>query len=75
MDIRHINENMGNGDRLIRAVVAVVIVAAYFNFVIGGMAGIILLILTPMLLMNAIFGQCFIYSLLGIRTKMKEYGH
>ena len=72
MDITNINENMGNADRVFRALLAVVAAAAYFNGLTSGVFGILTLVVTWVFLATAIFGLCPLYSLLGIRTKIKK---
>ncbi len=75
MDIRHIDENMGNVDRVFRASLAFTFVAAYFNYVITGATGIVLLAVSVPFLVTAIFGNCPLYSVLGLRSKVKNLSH
>jgi hypothetical protein len=60
--------NMGNADRLARALVAVVIAALYFNGNIHGVISYILLVIGGIFLVTSVAGSCPLYSLFGIRT-------
>lgn len=60
--------NMGNADRVIRLIVAALIVALYFSNVLTGTLGIILLVLTGVFVMTSAFGFCPLYAPLGINT-------
>jgi len=65
----NIRENMGVIDRFIRIGLAIFFVVAYFHGLTGGALGIISLVVAVSFIANAIFGVCFIYRLLGIRTQ------
>lgn len=58
---------MGSADRLIRAIVGVVLLLAFF-FWLSGTWGWIALIVGVVLLATAAMGSCPPYSLLGINT-------
>ena len=75
MDITNIKENMGNADRVIRSVAAVIFVAAFFNGITSGTAGIISLAVAVIFLITAIFGLCPLYSAIGLTTKWRHAGH
>ncbi len=61
-------KNEGKLDRIIRVLLALLVVVLYFTNVISGTAGIVLLVLAGILLVTAISGFCGIYSLFGIST-------
>jgi hypothetical protein len=65
-------KNVGSIDRVIRILIAVVIVVLYFTNVISGTLGIILLILAAVFVVTALINFCPIWSMLGISTKKKE---
>ena len=71
----NINENLGNIDRIVRAIAAVIFVAAFFNGVTTGVPGIISLAVSVMFLATAIFGVCPLYSVIGLNTKWKHAEH
>lgn len=66
------NENMGNVDRIIRAIAAVFFVAAFFNGVTAGAPGVISLAVAIIFLTTAVFGFCPLYSVIGLNTKWKH---
>lgn len=59
---------MHNIDRLIRAIVALVIILAYMTGALAGSMSLVLLIVAVVLLATAIVGFCPLYTLLHIRT-------
>jgi hypothetical protein len=65
-------KNMGTIDKVIRIMVAVVVVTLYFANVISGTLGIILLALSAIFVVTSILGFCPLYILLGISTRKKE---
>jgi hypothetical protein len=60
--------NMGAADRVIRILVAAVIVLLYFTEVISGTFGIILLVLAGIFVVTSIVGFCPLYALFGFST-------
>lgn len=63
---------MGTIDRVIRTLVAVIILVLYFTHVISGTLGIILLILAGAFVVTSLLGFCPLYWLLGFNTLKKE---
>ena len=62
------NKNISNTDRLIRVIIAVVMVGLYFGNVVTGTWGIIALIVGAIALVTAAINFCPLYKLLGIKT-------
>lgn len=60
--------NMGNADKAIRVLVAVVIGLLYYTNVISGTVAIVLLVLGSIFVLTSILGFCPIYSLFGFNT-------
>ena len=60
-------KNMGQTDRMIRAIVGAVLVIAYF--MVSGAWSWLLLVIGLVLLATSALGTCPPYSLLGISTK------
>lgn len=60
------NESMV--DRIIRAVIGVVLFALYFTNIVSGVLGIILLVVGAIALVTAAVGFCPLYALLKTRT-------
>jgi hypothetical protein len=65
-------KNMGTVDKVIRILVAVVVVILYFTNVISGTLGIILLALSAIFVVTSILSICPLYMPLGISTRKKE---
>jgi hypothetical protein len=65
-------KNMGVIDKVIRILVALVVVVLYFLHVISGTLAIILLILAGVFVLTSILGICPLYLPLGINTGKKE---
>lgn len=65
-------KNMGSTDRIVRAVIAVAIVLLYFNNVVTGTLGIVLLVLAAVFLLTAFVGFCPLYLPFGLSTCKRE---
>lgn len=61
-------KNMGNADRMVRVIIAVLFVILYFTNVIPGTFGIVLMVLAGIFLLTSIVSFCPLYTLFGIRT-------
>jgi hypothetical protein len=66
-------KNMGNADRLIRILAAIVIAILYFTGTVTGTISIVLLIVGGIFLLTSVVGLCPLYSLLGINTCPKKH--
>jgi uncharacterized membrane protein len=66
-------KNMGKVDRILRAIVALVLIALYFTNTLTGTIGLVVVIFAGVMLLTSVIGNCPPYSLLGINTcKVKE---
>ena len=65
-------KNVGTIDKVIRILIAVVVVVLYFTHVISGVLAIILLVLSAILVVTSLFSICPIWLALGISTRKKE---
>ena len=65
-------KNMGTIDKVIRILVAVVVVALYFTNVISGTLGIILLALAAVFVLTSLFSFCPLYLPFGLSSRTKE---
>lgn len=61
-------KNMGNSDKLIRILIAVVIAALYYTKVIDGTVAIILMAVGIVLLLTSLLNFCPLYTILGVNT-------
>ena len=59
---------MGNKDRVMRTVLALVIAALYFGGVITGTLGIVLLVLAMVFALTSMVRFCPLYALFGFST-------
>jgi len=62
-------KNMGLIDRIIRVLVAVVVVVLFITNVISGTLGIVLLVLSGVFILTSIISYCPLYSPIGLSTK------
>jgi hypothetical protein len=65
-------KNMGTIDKVIRILVAVVVVTLYFTNVISGTLGIILLALAAVFVLTSVLSICPLYMPFGLSTRKKE---
>jgi len=66
-------KNMGITDRVMRVIIAVLIVLLYFTKVITGTLGIVLIALSGIFVLTSFISFCPIYAPFGISTcKIKE---
>ncbi|MCX6256347.1 MAG: DUF2892 domain-containing protein [Bacteroidia bacterium] len=61
-------KNMGSADKIIRLVIAAIIVILYMTNVISGTLGIILLILAGIFVLTSIINFCPLYTIFGLKT-------
>lgn len=64
--------NMGTVDKVIRILVAVVVVILYFTHVISGVLALVLLILSAIFVVTSLLSFCPLYLPFGLSTKKKE---
>lgn len=65
-------KNMGNIDRGLRAVLAIVMAVIYFTGMVSGTFGIILLVAAIIFLATSFVSFCPAYTLFGINTCPKK---
>ena len=65
-------KNMGNTDRIIRVIAAVIFSALYFTGTVTGTFGIILLVVGAIFLATSLINFCPLYTLLGVNTCEKK---
>ncbi len=66
------NKNMGTIDKVIRILVAVIVVVLYFTHIISGTLGIILLIVSGIFVLTSLLSFCPLYLPFGLNTRKKE---
>jgi hypothetical protein len=62
-------KNMGNTDRVIRAIAAVVLAVLYFTGTVTGALGIVLLVIAGILLATSLVSTCPLYMPFNISTR------
>ncbi|MDW5290881.1 DUF2892 domain-containing protein [Formosa sp. PL04] len=60
--------NMGKADRIIRFIIAAIIVVLYSSSIVSGTLGIILLVLAGIFVLTSLVSFCPLYKLFGINT-------
>ncbi|MBT8252388.1 MAG: DUF2892 domain-containing protein [Flavobacteriaceae bacterium] len=61
-------KNMGNSDRIIRVIVAIVAAVLYFTETVTGTLGIVLLVVAAIFLLTSFISFCPLYAPFGINT-------
>ncbi len=65
-------KNMGTADRIVRAIIAIVIAALYVTGTISGTLGTVLLVVAVIFLLTSFISFCPLYLPFGIRTTGKR---
>ena len=65
-------KNMGTADRLIRILLAIVVIVLYFTNVISGTLAIVLLVFASIFILTGFISFCPLYLPFGINTGKKE---
>lgn len=60
--------NMGNIDRIVRVLIAVLIAVLFFTNTITGTMGYVFLVIGGIFLLTSLVGSCPLYSLVGVNT-------
>jgi hypothetical protein len=68
-------KNMGEADRTVRVLLAVIMGALYFTNTVTGTLGIVLLVLAVVFLLTSFVSFCPLYAIFGLSTcKTKRQG-
>ena len=59
---------MGNTDKMVRVIIAVIIAALYFTNTITGTLGIVLLVLAGVFVLTSVISFCPLYAPFGLST-------
>lgn len=65
-------KNMGSTDKIIRILLAAVLVILYFTDVATGTLGIIALVVAAVMVLTSLVSFCPLYPILGMNTCKKE---
>ncbi len=63
---------MGNIDRIVRVLIALVVIALYFANVISGTVAIVLLAFSGIFILTSLISFCPLYTIFGINTCKKK---
>lgn len=61
-------KNMGTADRIIRVIIAAIIVALYFTGTISGTLGIVLMVLAGVFVLTSLVSFCPLYAPFGLSS-------
>jgi len=61
-------QNMGSSDRVIRLLIAAVLIILYFTGIISGILGIIALVAAGVFLLTSTISFCPLYTIFGMST-------
>ena len=61
-------KNMGSADRVIRLILAAVMVGLYFGGFVSGTIGIVLLVLAGVFVLTSFVSFCPLYTIFGLST-------
>ena len=61
-------QNMGSIDRILRIILAAVFGLLYFNGVVTGTLGVVLLVLGGVFVVTSLVGFCPLYKIFGLNT-------
>ncbi|MDI9862826.1 DUF2892 domain-containing protein [Flectobacillus sp. DC10W] len=64
-------KNMGNTDKLIRIIIAIIFAALYFTGTLTGTIGIIAMVIAGVFVLTSLVSFCPLYTLFGISTCKK----
>jgi len=65
-------KNMGSVDRMIRLIIALVIVILFLSDKISGTLGVVLLVFAGIFVLTSLFSFCPLYTLFGMSTCPKK---
>lgn len=65
-------KNMGNADRAIRVIIALIIAGLYAANVITGTLGIVLIVLAVVFLLTSFVSFCPLYTIFGLSTGKRK---
>lgn len=65
-------KNMGNTDRIIRVIAAIILSVLYFTGTVAGTVGLVLVILGAVFLATSFISFCPLYTLVGVNTCEKK---
>jgi hypothetical protein len=68
-------KNMGTADRVIRMMIAAILITLYFTGILNGTIGIVLIALSGVFVLTSLISFCPIYLPFGLSTLRKKMTH
>jgi len=65
-------KNMGSADRIIRVIIAAIMVTLYFTGIISGTLGLVLIALSAVFVLTSLVSFCPLYLPFGLSTLRKK---
>lgn len=65
-------KNMGNADRVIRTIIALIAAYLYFGGIVTGTWGIVLVVVAAVFLLTSLVSFCPLYAIVGLKTCATE---
>jgi len=65
-------KNMGTADKIVRIIIAAIVVILYFMNIIPGILGIVLMIFAGVFVLTSLISFCPLYLPFGIKTCPKQ---
>lgn len=65
-------KNMGSADRIIRVIIAAIVVALYYQGIISGTWGLVLIALAAVFVLTSLVSVCPLYLPFGLSTLRKK---
>lgn len=65
-------KNMGNTDRIIRVILAIIMAGLYASGTVTGILGIVLVVLAAVFVLTSLVSFCPLYVLVGLNTCSKK---
>jgi uncharacterized membrane protein YtjA (UPF0391 family) len=64
--------NMGSADKIVRIIIAIVMGVLYYQGIVSGTLGIVLLVLAGVFVLTSLVSFCPLYAPFGLSTKKSE---
>lgn len=65
-------KNMGSADRIIRVIIAAILITLYFAGAVSGTVGIVLIAFSVIFILTSLIGFCPLYLPFGVSTLRKK---
>jgi hypothetical protein len=66
-------KNMGSADRIIRVMIAAILISFYFTGAVTGTVGVVLIVFSVIFVLTSLIGYCPLYLPFGLSTLRKKF--